>query len=133
MNRSTLTLALCAGLLSAVTGCSGFDRLDFTYRSAPADNASVTYEAVRMHEGIAVGVAARPMDDDEQMDTDTVVQLETKNPGVVQVAPAPRDEDLEEDAPYEFVIWGVAAGEASLGVIIDGELEGEIPVFIEAQ
>ena len=128
-----LLALLGAGALSALTGCSGFDRLDFTFNSAPADNATVTYEQIRIHEGIAVGVSARPMDGDEQMDEDTVVQLETKNPGVAMVMPAPRDQELEEEAPYEFVIWGVGAGSASFAVIIDGDIEGEIPVFVEAQ
>jgi hypothetical protein len=131
IRRCSLAALLIAAL--PALGCSSFDRLDFTFRSAPPDNASVTYEEIRIHEGIAVGVAARPMDGNEQMDNDTVVQLETKHPGVVGVATAPRDEDLEEEAPYEFVVWGIGAGEASLAVIIDGELEGEIPVVVLAQ
>jgi hypothetical protein len=131
---ATLRALWAMPLLLAATGCGGFDRLDMVLRSAPADGATLTSDEIRLHEGVAVGFAARPMEDDnEQMDEETVVRLESGNPGIFQVAPSPRDEDLGDEAPYEFVIWGVAPGESSLGVFIDGDFETEIPVFIDEQ
>lgn len=119
-------------LLLAATGCSDFERLDMALRSAPADGAILESDEIRLHQGIAVGFAAYPMEDgNDRMDEETVVRLESGNPGIFEVAPAPREDD--EDAPYEFVIWGVAPGESSMGVFIDGEFETEIPVIIDEQ
>jgi hypothetical protein len=120
-------------LLVLGTGCEGFDHLDMVLRSAPPDGAVLHSDEIRIHEGIAVGFAARPMEDEhDMMDEETVVRLETGNPGIFQVAPAPREDD-DDEAPYEFVIWGVAAGESVLGVFIDGDFETEIPVFVDEQ
>ena len=119
-------------LLALGSGCESFDHLDMVLRSAPPDGAVLHSDEIRIHEGIAVGFAARPMEDaHDSMDEETVVYLESANPGVFQVAPSPREDD--DEAPYEFVIWGVAAGESSLGVFIDGDFETDIPVFVDEQ
>lgn len=123
-----------AAALAVGTGCSGFDHLDMVPRSAPPDGAVLRSDEIRIHEGIAVGFAARPMEDaHDTMDEDTVVVLESADLGIFQVAPAPREDEDDDEAPYEFVLWGVAAGESSMGVFIDGDFETDIPVFVEPQ
>ena len=122
--------------LAGVTGCSGFDRLDFTFKSAPPDSAQVTFQQIRIHEGIALGVTARPMDGSEQLDEDMVVELESKNPAVIGVAPGLPDFDPEEEedrANWSFVIFGASAGTAVIEVRIDGDVEAQIPATVEAQ
>ena len=127
--KTACALAALASL-AALTGCSGFDRLDFTFESAPPDNATVSYTDIRIHSGIAVGVIARPMDGNDEMDSDTLVQLESKNPAVLGVNPAVRE---DPDDPPKFVLFGVSAGSTSVLVRIDGETQGEIPANVDAQ
>lgn len=135
MKRSATLVCLALGL--AGTACSGFDSLDITFKSAPPDNATVTFEQIRIHEGIAVGITARPMDGDEQMDEDTQLVLESRNPGVLGVAPGEQDDQDEdpEDRPpnYNFVLFGAKAGTTSVVVLVDGDIEAEIPAVVEPQ
>jgi hypothetical protein len=125
--------ALAAGLL----GCSGFDRLEFYYESAPPDGAVVSFESISIHEGIAVGVEARPIDGDEVMDEETVVELDSRNPGILGVARSePDDGDDDDDAEvgdWKFVIYGVSPGTTQVVVTIDDEIEAEIDATVEAQ
>lgn len=135
MSARGLIAGLAAVALAGLTGCSGFDRLDFIYSSAPPDGAAITYEGISLHAGIALGVEARPMDGDEVMDTDTRVELTSDNPGVIGVSPALPEDDVDDDEVYnwKFVIYGVGAGSSSITVTIDGEIEGEIPATISPQ
>jgi hypothetical protein len=124
-------LGLVAAMsLAALTGCSGFDRIDFTFESAPPDNATVTYTDIRIHAGIAVGVLARPMDGNDEMDEDTDVVLESRNPSVLGVSRAVQE---DEDDPPKFVLFGVSPGSTVVTVRIDGNVEGEIPANVDAQ
>jgi hypothetical protein len=125
-------LTLSAGLL----GCGGFDRLDFTYDSAPLANTSVTFEEIRIPVGFAVGVEARPIDGDEVMDEDTLVRLDSKSPGVLGVGPQEPEETDDDDtqvANWKFVFWGVSEGSTKVTVTIDDEIEAEIPATVTAQ
>lgn len=127
--RAAWTLG-AAIAVAGLTGCGGFDRLDFSFESAPPDNATVTYGDIHIHDGIAVGVIARPMDGNDEMDEDTVVELESKNPGILGVS---RAVERDEDDPPKFVLFGVSPGTTSVTVRIDGNVEGEIPATVEAQ
>ena len=127
--KTACALAALASL-AVLTGCSGFDRLDFTFESAPPDNATVSYADIRIHSGIAVGVIARPMEGNDEMDSDTLVQLESKNPAILGVNPAVRE---DPDDPPKFVLFGASAGSTTVVVRIDGETQAEIPANVDAQ
>jgi hypothetical protein len=127
-------LAPLGGLALGLLGCSGFDHLDFRYRSAPVDNGSVSYWRIRIHEATAVGVVATPMDGNEPMDETTTVGLEPDDPGVLGIARAePGDAQEDDEVNRSFVLFGVRAGATDVRVIIDGDVEGTIPATIEAQ
>lgn len=128
-------VAITGALAAFVAGCSGFDRLDFVYESAPPDDAIVSFEGIEIHAGIAVGVEARPVDGDEIMDEDTQVELDSRNPGVLGIAPAQPDEDVDNDDKYnwKFVVFGVGPGTTQVVVTIDGEIEAEIPAVVQEQ
>jgi hypothetical protein len=123
--------ALAIGL----TACSGFDQLDFRYRSAPVrSDESVSYARIRIHEGTAVGVVATPMDGDDPMDEDTTVALDADDPGVLGIARAePGDTEENDKVNRSFVIFGVRAGNTNVRVLIDGSHEGTIPAIVEPQ
>lgn len=141
--RSPLSspLAVAAVLVAGLgsLGCSSFERLDFILQAAPPDNAIVTFEHISMHEGVAVGVDVRPLEDDgEIMDRETVVELFSRDPRVLGVGPGfqliDADDDPEDVPPnWSFVLFGAAPGETSVSVVIDGDTEADIPAFIEAQ
>lgn len=128
--KSAIAAAL---VLAGATGCSGFDHLDFTFKSAPPDGATVTFEHIQIHEGIALGVTARPMDGSDTLDESTVVQLESRDPGILGVGPGLPDDDDEDTANWSFVIFGAKAGTTTITVRIDNDLEGEIPATVEPQ
>ena len=119
-----------------VLGCTSFDELDFTFRSVPPTNVIVSFDEIRIQEGVGVGVIARPLDDGVEMDVDTKVELESKNPGVLGVGPSEPnafEEESEDKENWTFLIWGVQAGTTEVSVRIDGELLARIPATVEAQ
>jgi hypothetical protein len=119
-----------------MTGCSDVYTLAFSYESGPPDNAVVSFDEIRIHEGIIVGVTARPLEDDEPMDTETTVRLVTDDSSVLGIAEGLFDGDAErddEDANWSFVVYGAKAGSTSVTVYIDGERQGEIPAVVEPQ
>jgi hypothetical protein len=133
MRSPVVSLAIAASI-GGLLGCSSFDRLDFQYKSAPPDNAIVTYDAIRMHEGIAVGVVARPMDGNDVMSDDTRVELQSQNPGVIGVGQGVADDPNDtSQANWNFVFYGVGVGSAQIIVRVDGSQQTEIPVTVEAQ
>lgn len=134
-NTNTKIL-LVAAALAGLSGCSSDYRIDFTYNSSPPDGAIISFDSIRIHEGIAVGVEAQPMDDDELMDRETFVRLVSDDPSVlgVQSTLSKADVDASDDlANWSFVIFGVKTGSTRVTVYIDDELEGEIPAVVEPQ
>jgi hypothetical protein len=122
--------------LASMTGCSSFYSLEFVYESGPPDNAVVSFDEIRIHEGIVVGVTARPLEDAELMDSETVVRLVTDDPTVLGVAQAfdpEYDSDDEDEANWSFVVYGAKAGSTSLFFYIDDDLQGEIPAVVDPQ
>jgi len=131
-------LAALLPLLSV--GCSDFDRLEFEPKSSPPASVTVTYEKITLIEGIAVGVRAVPVDtDDDEMDEETVVDLISTSPTILGVSPGAEDdyytdeENREPAANWNFVLFGVSPGKASVTVSVDGERGGEIPVEVHPQ
>jgi hypothetical protein len=124
-------------MAAALVGCGGFTELDFTFRSAPADNdAIVTFQQITLHEGMAVGVIARPLDHGDEMDPDTEVVLEPNNPGVLGISPGELTsaEDSRDDPEgWIFVIYGAGVGKTDVAVRIDGDLEAHIPATVLPQ
>jgi hypothetical protein len=137
-DRKRLGAAMPIALLVMVTaaGCGGFDRLDFQYKSAPPDGATVSFDQIRIHEGIAVGVKALPYEGKDLMDEDTLVELDTANPGVLGVGRGIQDVDWDGDderSNWNFVIFGAGAGSTEVTVRIDGDLEARIQAVVESQ
>ena len=136
LGSSVTIAALALAALGGAAGCGGFDRLDFQYKSAPPDGATVSFDQIRIHEGIAVGVKALPYDGNDLMDEETLVELDTANPGVLGVGRGVEDADFDADdecANWNFVLYGAGEGTTELTVRIDEDLEARIPVFVEPQ
>jgi hypothetical protein len=121
--------------LSALCGCGDFDRIDFQFDSTPPVDVYVTFEEIRIPEGVAVITTARPMAGDSVMARETSVELKSTAPDVMGVAWAlpPQLPDTSERPPWSFVLFGVAAGSTTVTVRIDGEERGEIPTIVEVQ
>jgi hypothetical protein len=134
MRAIGMTILFCgaAGLLG---GCSPFERIDFVLESTPPAAAVVTYDEIRIPEGIAVITTARPMSSDSLMSTDTRIQLSAADPQVLGVAFAlPRQLDEgSEDPTWTYVLSGNRAGSTKLVVQIDGAVKKEIPAIVQAQ
>jgi hypothetical protein len=120
--------------LAWLPGCSANYSVSFDYNSAPPDDALIDGQQIRIHEGIAVGVDAHPVEDGELMDTQTLIHLESEDPGVLGIASAiSPDAEEREGVNWSFVIFGVKAGSTSVTVFIDGEREVEIPAVVDPQ
>lgn len=138
---------LAAGLvliMGFATGCSRDFSVEFERITTPeADGArdvSVTFEQVRLEEGFAVAVIARPQDNSDKMEWTTQIELEPSFNGVFGIQRLAWDEEAEESRDYDlrdgdwsFVLWGMATGQGNLEVYIDGEFETDIPVIVGAQ
>lgn len=129
--RRALTFALS---LSLLTACSDFERIDFDVSAPPVDIV-VTYDQIRIPEGVAVVAIARPIAGDSIMSTDTTVKLSAANPGILGVGFAlPQQVDPETpDAQWSYVLMGILAGSTTLEVRVDDDLKKEIPAVIEMQ
>jgi hypothetical protein len=122
--------------LAWLPGCSSDYSVDFYYNSAPPDDALIDGHQIRIHEGIAVGVDAHPIEDGERMDTKTLLHLVSEDLGVLGIASAISnhvDVEEREGVNWSFVIFGVKAGSTTVTVFIDGEREVEIPAVVEPQ
>ncbi len=141
--RRVAGMALVLGMVASTTACSRDVSLDFELLSLPqgAQDVNVGFEQIRLEEGFAIAVMARPLDDAEKMDWEKQVELEPTGFGsVMRVERMDWDEDSEErrdrdlrDGDWSFMMWGVSTGAANLEVYIDGEFEAEIPVVVSPQ
>jgi hypothetical protein len=116
-------------------GCDSFSHIEFRQRTSPPLETSLAFEGITIHAGTTVAAVAVPMDDDEQKEDETIVELEAINSGVLGVSRTA--EGADEDAPphtrWTFVLWGVAPGTTSVIVRIDEEEEAEIPATVVEQ
>lgn len=128
-------MVIAVGALAGLCGCSGFERIDFVYDTSLPVDVLLSYEQIRIPEGVAIITQARPTAGDGLMARSTEIQLTPKDPGVLGVALAlPEDfNDSSESAQWSFVLFGVKPGTTAVTVRIDGATEGEIPAFIDPQ
>jgi hypothetical protein len=137
--RRAITAAARAGAIAALLAgspaCSDFERIDFGFESTPPVNVVLTYEQIRMPEGVAVITSARPMASDGLMSRDTEIQFNVADPSVLGVAlalPESLDDSGSGDV-WSFVFFGAGVGATTVTVRIDGAVEGTIPASVEAQ
>jgi len=132
--RRLLVAVALASPLGLLTGCAGFDHIEFSVSSSPV-NVTVTNNEIRIPEGVAVVVKARPMTTDDVMSSDTEVKLLAGNPVFLGVSFAFPDSGSSEssEAQWSFVLSGVHVGTTTLSVQVDDEVEREIPAVIVAQ
>ena len=121
--------------LGVLTGCSDFERIDFVVTSTPPLAVVVTYDEIRIPEGVAVVATARPMADDGVMSSDTKVDLQGADPRVLGVAFAlPQELDKSgDDTPWSHVLFGVQPGSTTITVRVDDDVKKEIPVVVAPQ
>ncbi len=110
-------LALAALALGVLAGCAPEYTLELT---TEAHGATLQAQQVTIPVGNAIGVT--PLEDDEPLDADVEVELVSSAPHVMNVA--------SSGAGQQFVLWGVAPGDADLEVFVDGELGGVIAVDV---
>lgn len=122
-------------MLSALSGCSDFERIDFQYSANLPLDIRVSYEEIRLPAGVAVTTVARPMADGSLMSRDTLIELTSANPGVLGVAFAlPNELGVStENADWTFVLYAVSAGSTEVIVKVDEAEEGAIPVTVLPQ
>jgi len=124
-----------AVFLGALSGCGDFERINFIVNSAPPVDLIVTYDQIRIPEGVAVITTAEPTATDGVMSRDTTVVLNAADAAVLGVAFAlPQAlEPGESDAHWSYVLVGAQAGSTTLTVRVDDDVKKEIPVVVEAQ
>jgi hypothetical protein len=133
--KGALGAIALVGALAGLAGCSSFDHLEFVLDSTPPLEVVVTYDEIRIPEGVAVIATARPTAEDGVMSSDTKVQLRTADPAVLGVAlalPQALDEG-GDDAPWTHVLLGVRAGSTAVIVTVDGDEKKQIPAHVEPQ
>jgi hypothetical protein len=134
------TFGVLALSLATLAGCSSDYTLDFEYLDAPPGVVSLDNRQVLLEDGVAVAVLARPLEDNDRMDWETQLDLQSSNLRTFDIdrleyddeRELRKDEDLR-DGDWSFLLWGREPGNAVLEVWIDGELEREIPVTVSRQ
>lgn len=122
-------------MLTVLSGCSDFERIDFQYSHDLPLDIRISYEEIRLPSGVAVTAVARPIADGSLMSRETVVELASENPGVLGVAFAlPNRLGVStENADWTFVLYAASAGSTTVTVRVDGDVEGEIPATVLPQ
>lgn len=142
MMNKLVQVAALLGAASFLGGCSSEFGVEFGYLSSPPLGADVSVEfgQIRLEDGLAVAVVARPLEDQDKMDWETTLELEPSDTRIVDVERLEYDPEREErkdydlrDGDWSFMIWGRAPGRATIDVWVDGEIEAEIPVFVNPQ
>ena len=142
MKTKLSAMAIVLGAASLLAGCSSDYTVEFNYLSNPptGSDISVEFDQVRLQDGVAVAVLARPFRNESKMDWETNLELQTSNPGIFDLERLEFDVDREErkdddlrDGDWRYMLWGRAVGSSNIEVWIDGELEAEIPVFVNPQ
>jgi hypothetical protein len=116
-------LGVVAGLAAlALGGCSH----DYWVRLVILSDADplvvATDEMVQIPLGQAVAVRAIPMQDEERMDADVQIELESQQPSVLGL-----DEGIEQ---REFIIYGASAGQTAIDVYFGGDWVAAIPATV---
>jgi hypothetical protein len=118
-----LGVGLAAALAIGAAGCDPFTRLDFTDQTSVPSDDQVRFEQIRLTEGRAIGVIAKPMQGDEPMDDDTTVELASHDADIAGVGPSIKK--------HSFVVFGAGRGTTSFSVTVNGNVERDIPVEVE--
>lgn len=134
MNRVINAIALL-GALASLAACDSFDHLEISLNSTPPVPVVVTYDQIKVPEGVAVIATTRPMSDTGVMSTDTEVQLNAVDSDVLGVSFAlPFEAASESSGPqWTFVLMGLRVGSTTLNVRVDGDEKKQIPVTVDAQ
>ena len=125
MRSSTLAAIALLGALSALTGCSDDYSVALLLQSDPPIEPTLARDRVVIGEGLAVGVRARAMEDDEPAEDDLLVDLASSDTGIVDVRPG-----IE---PNTYVFIGRRRGTATVDAFVDGERARSIDVLVEPQ
>lgn len=135
MRRVGLSL-FAAIAVGALSGCSSdFERIVFLSSVNPPVDVLVTFEEIRIPEGVAVITTARPMSESGVMARDTYIELKSADEGVMGVAwTLPQEiRDQSESESWDFVLFGVSAGSTTITVEVEGSAQAEIPAVVEPQ
>ncbi len=132
--------ALVAVALGA-TGCAEDIKLDFRIQSAPPGTAHFDSRSIDITEGLAVVAVAVPLEeDDDRLDWETSVELDTLNPQVLTVTRLEYPEDEEDrkeesrrNGDWYFTFAAASVGNTTLEYYVDGDFEGEITVRVIPQ
>ncbi len=112
------------GLVAALgaAGCDPFTRIDFEDQTAVPPGDQVAYEGIRITEGRAIGVLATPMQGSDKMDEDTTVALTTNGANVAGIS--------QSVQKHLFVVFGAAPGKTTFSVLVNDNVERDIPVEV---
>lgn len=132
-------VALCAAALAVFSvGCGHEYDADLTVLSDPPRSVEVSSRSLAIDEGLAVAVEAIPIEDDERMDWDTLVEVQSLDQSVLEVHRLAYDEakerakDDEEDreGDWRFMLYARAAGTTTLLVTVGDDGELDVPVAV---
>jgi hypothetical protein len=121
IRRSHWTLLLGAALFTS--GCASDYWVALTTISDAPPSVQVNRSRIEIPAGLAVGVRAEAMEDDER--TGQQVDFVPVRAGIIGIEQA-----LEND---EWVIYGVSPGNTDVEVWFDDELVAEMPAVITEQ
>lgn len=125
MRPALLAVAGLLGALGTLTGCSDDYSVALQLRSDPPIEPALTRDRAVIGEGLAIGVLARALEDDEPIDDEVSIDLVSTDTGVVDVRPG--------IDPGTFVLIGRRRGTATIDAFVDGERARPLQVVIEAQ
>ncbi|MBW2526733.1 MAG: hypothetical protein JRI23_21295 [Deltaproteobacteria bacterium] len=121
-------LGAVVGLLVAAAsslGCSSDYWVRFQFTTAAPAAVVVESDRIELPAGLAAGVRALPMRDDEQLGDQIPVNLVSRRPSTLGV-----DQGVEE---RHFVLFGVEPGTTWVDVYFDDDFITEIPATVVEQ
>jgi hypothetical protein len=131
---NTKATLVAAAALFAATGCSHEYDLEFDIASNPPGYADLTSHSIRIEEGLAVAATVVPLEDDDVMDKDTEITMESFDSRVLEVGHAEVDRDYKDlSDDWTFVLLAQREGSTTLRVTFDRDIDIEIPVVVERQ
>jgi hypothetical protein len=101
--------------LALAAGCSEdnrLERVDFSYDSAPPDQATVSSSTISIRVGQAIAVQAYAIMSEDPLESEDRFELRSRNESILGLD--------ERESPYRFVLYGVTPGDTEVQAFVNG-------------